>query len=192
MRRTVPLLPAALGEALMPGFSTLAHLTILGVAFLSIVLVRAARTRSPGKPPTPKPSKPASIRFIRTQEEFDDLARDPAHGGQITQKSVHERAVAVNLEQRGDVPGPIRRDPTGAADFVDATGQLWDVKGFKSGFPPSMGGFDLMRDAGKVDKSLTANENVMLDTTQLSAADRSAIEAEGSNRNWGVKVQWWP
>jgi len=58
------------------------------------------------------------------------------------------------LEAQGEMPAPIVRDPTGQADFIDAAGQKWDVKGFNSRYPPAKGGFDLMRDAGKVDKSL--------------------------------------
>jgi len=141
----------------------------------------------PSKPPSEKPSVPP-----RTQDELDDLARDPARGGKIDPKSEQERAVALGLESRGDVPGPVTRDPTGAADFIDGNGQPWDVKGFNSNFPPNKGGFDPMVDAGKVDTSLTQGENVMIDTSKMSPSDVAALRQQGASRGWGDKVKWWP
>ena len=132
------------------------------------------------------------VRIERTTEEFDALAEDPAHGGKITRASEQERNVALDLEARGDVPGPIRRSPTEGADFIDGNNQQWDVKGFNSKFPPNKGGFDLATDAGKVDKELAAGENVMLDTSKMSESDIDALRAEGQVRGWGDRVKWWP
>lgn len=139
------------------------------------------------------PSDPTSMaRFGRTVAEYENLARDPAHGGKITAKTAQERKVGLELEKRGDVPGPIIRDPTGAAEFIDARGGKWDVKGFNSGFRPSKGGFDLGTDAGKVDKSLSEGESVMLDTSEMSLGDINTLKVEGAARGWGNTVVYWP
>jgi hypothetical protein len=128
----------------------------------------------------------------RTQAQRDALAEDPAHGGKVSPASVQERTVALALEARGEVPALISRDPTGQADFTDAAGQKWDVKGFNSYFPSHNGGFDLMRDAGKVDNALAGGEYVMLDTTRLYPNHLRDLENEGSRRGWGQRVKWWP
>jgi hypothetical protein len=128
----------------------------------------------------------------RTQAELDDLARDPAHGNQIEPKGIHERQVGLTLEGRGDLKPPIKRDPSGAAEFIDGDGVKWDIKGFNSNFPPKKGGFSLNRDLGKIEAELNKGENVILDTTQLSSVHiqqlRDAIEAKG----WSGKIRWYP
>jgi hypothetical protein len=140
------------------------------------------------KPPEPKPPKPVA----RTQAELDALASDPAHGGKISPKSIQERTVGLELEKAGKVPGPITRDPSGKAEFIDGAGNKWDVKGFNSDFPPKKGGFSLAKDAGKVDKSLASGENVMLDTSKMKPEDVAALKKEGTARGWGDRVQYWP
>lgn len=133
-----------------------------------------------------------AARYGRTVPEYQSLAQDPAHGGKITVKTEQERQVGLNLERRGDIPGPITRDPTGAAEFIDARSVKWDVKGFNSGFKPSRGGFNLKTDADKVDKSLRGGENVMLDTSKMSPGDVDALKAEGAARGWNDRVVYWP
>lgn len=131
-------------------------------------------------------------KFPRTQQELDDLARDPAHGNQITPKGLHEKKIGLNLESRGQLPGLIQRDSTGAAEFIDANGVKWDIKSFNSNFPPKKGGFDLNRDLGKIQVELNKGENVILDTTNLNATHtqqlRKAVEANG----WSDRIRWWP
>jgi hypothetical protein len=132
------------------------------------------------------------VRYGRSEEEFESLASDPAHGGKISIKSIQERTVGLELEKAGKVPGPITRDPTGAAEFIDGKGNKWDVKGFNSNFSPKKGGFSAATDAGKVDKSLALGENVMLDTSKMNDADVAALKSEGTARGWGDRVQYWP
>ena len=108
-------------------------------------------------------------------------AADPAHGQDM-----------LELKSRSDVPGPVTRDPTGAAEFIDAHGARWDVKGCNSGFRPSKGGFDLRTDAGKVDTSLRGGENVVLDTSKMAPGDLAALKAEGVALGWGNRVVYWP
>lgn len=153
----------------------------------------AAKPTGPDGAEAPKPAASAeAARCGRTDEQFETLAKDPAHNDKTSAKSIQERTVGLELEARGDVPGPITRDPIGAADFIDAGGTKWDVKGFNSHFKPSKGGFDVQVDAGKVDKSLAKGENVMLDTSKMAPNDIAALKAEGATRGWGDKVVYWP
>jgi hypothetical protein len=50
----------------------------------------------------------------------------------------------------------------------------------------------LSRDAGKIDAELARQENVIVDTSKMSAADVRALRAEGAARGWGNRVKWWP
>jgi hypothetical protein len=120
------------------------------------------------------------------------LARDPAQGGKVTPKTVREAEVAVSLEESGKVSGPVKRDPSGAADFLDGGEKPWDVKGFDSHQPAFKGGFDLMQDADKIDASLAQGENVMVDTGQMTPTDIQDLKNEGPKRGWGDKVQFFP
>ena len=134
----------------------------------------------------------SAARYGRTETEYEILAKDPAHGGRSNAKNEQERLVGLELEQRGAVPGKLTRDPSGAAEFIDGTGQKWDVKGFNSSFKPSKGGFNLQVDAGKIDKSLKQGENVMVDTSRMAPPDVTALKTEGETRGWGNKVIYWP
>ena len=148
------------------------------------------------------------IQFDRTDEQINALATDPAIGNRITPNTIQERTVGLGLEARGDVPGPIIRDPSGNAEFIDSTGQAWDVKGLRSNFPDrtirsgrdvsgrpipvKKGGFSPARAADTVNASLEKGENVMLDTTNMTPADVAELRREGANFNWGDRVKWWP
>lgn len=124
---------------------------------------------------------------------LEDLARDPAHGGNITPNSRQEATIGLDLEDSGQLPGPIRRDPTGGAEFVDANGQDWDVKGFNSNFPPNRGGYNLNSSMQKIHESIRDGENVIIDTSKMTPQAvqelRTAVEA---NDSWAGKVLWWP
>lgn len=126
----------------------------------------------------------------RSQEAYDALAADPSRGNVTDDKSRQERQVGLNAERQGLLPGPITRDPIGAAEFIDGAGQAWDVKAFNSKFPSFMGGFDVHVDAGKVDKSLALKENVIIDTTNMTKQDVESLRAEGVVRGWGNRVIW--
>lgn len=140
-------------------------------------------------PPAPKP-------IVRTAQELEDLARDPAHNNQISPKTIHERKVGLEMEARNDpngVKGPIVRDPSGAAEFIDANRTKWDVKSFSdSSRSPKKGGFERNTAANKVDAELKSGENVIVDTSNMLPKDIAELKAEAVARNWGNKVQWWP
>lgn len=123
-------------------------------------------------------------------QEF--AAGDLAHVGKITPATLNESAVALGLEGRGNLISPISRSPEARADFIDGNGQLWDVKGFNSNFPPRKGGFELNRSMAQIQSELAKGENVILDTQNMSPqhiADlRQAIETAGI----GDQIRWFP
>jgi hypothetical protein len=118
-----------------------------------------------------------------------ELAGDPAKGGRIGPKSIQEARVGRSLEDTGRL-ARLRRDPTGGAEFIDESGQAWDVKGYHSGFGNGYRLNDAMRG---IRKSISLNENVILDTTKLKpehvAELRSAVAGDTSLAG---KVMWWP
>jgi SPP1 gp7 family putative phage head morphogenesis protein len=142
--------------------------------------------------PIPEEAGPNIVNIERTQDELDALASDPAHGGRVNDKSVREREVGLGAEDGGLIRGPIVRDPTGAAEFIDSTGQAWDVKGFRSDFGPQQGGFELSRDMGKVERELTSGHNVIIDTQNMSESDIEAMKLEIESRGLGDRVVFWP
>lgn len=121
-------------------------------------------------------------------QRLEELAKDPSHGGEISPKSLREAEVGLALEESGKLPGPIVRDPTAhqGAEFIDATGQKWDVKGPKSNVPsPSgRGAFELNRIMGNIDKEFSRGYNVIIDTANMSVQHirdlRDAINSSGN------------
>jgi hypothetical protein len=125
------------------------------------------------------------------KEREDELAPDPAHNGKITTGSRREAEVGVALEERGDLPGPIKRDPSGFSEFIDANGQQWDVKAFNSKWPKRKGGFDLNTAMKKIDGEISNNENVILDTKDLSPAHLAELRAAVAARSdLDGKILW--
>ena len=130
-----------------------------------------------------------SARFSRSEQEYEDLAKDPAKGGKIDAGSEAEREVGLGLEERGEVPGPITRDPTGGAEFIDANGVEWDVKAYNSNFP---NGFQPERIEQQLEMSRRLGENIMLDTRNLSSADLSKLREIVDAKDMGENVRFWP
>ncbi|WP_390911318.1 hypothetical protein [Pseudosulfitobacter sp. SM2401] len=110
----------------------------------------------------------------------------------IREQGKREREIGLGAEEFGLVPGPIVRDPTGAAEFIDANGEAWDVKGFRSDFPASSGGFEIGKAMDNVEKELNAGHNVIIDTGRLSVDDLSALRAEIERRGFSDRVVYRP
>ena len=151
----------------------------------------------PGAVGTPMPEIDPSDGVVtmgheRTPEEYEDLARDPSHGGASNAKTKREREVGIGAEADGLIPGPIVREPSGAAEFTDRAGQDWDVKSFQSGFPGRRGNFNLEADMANVEKELRSGHNVIVDTGRLTEADTEALRAEVERRSLGDRVVFWP
>ncbi|OMF94232.1 hypothetical protein [Paenibacillus sp. FSL R7-0337] len=129
----------------------------------------------------------------RTLDEYEDLARDPDHNSNIDDKTRIERQAGLELEVRGELMGPIVRDPvTGRGEFIDGNGQVWDVKGFNSNYPPKKGGFRLDKAMADIEDELRKGENVILDTTKLSKDHIEQLTNAISIMEWKGKIRWWP
>ncbi|HIW32719.1 MAG TPA: hypothetical protein IAA29_08020 [Candidatus Paenibacillus intestinavium] len=125
----------------------------------------------------------------RTQVELDALATDPAIGNKITPKTIAEREVGLGLEARGEVSGLVR-DPSGKAEFIDSSGQKWDVKAFNSNFAPK--GYNLSDAMTNIRKSISDGENVMLDARNLSQEHLSELKDELVRTGLINNVKIWP
>lgn len=66
------------------------------------------------------------------------------------------------------------------------------MKGFRSDFPASAGGFDVEKDVAKVERELAAGHNVIIDTENLSEADLEALRNEIERRGISDRVVYWP
>jgi len=147
------------------------------------------------------------------RDRLDELSKDPAHGGGATPKSIREGEIALDLERRGDLPGPVRRpdlDNTNPAfqvdkgDFVDATGQHWDLKSpadtFPSGpragqpMPPGLrGSYDGTTMEQEIDNELGKGQNVVINTENLSPAAQADLRNRVAGQpGWAGKVRWYP
>jgi len=117
----------------------------------------------------------------RTEKELKALAEDPAHNGSTRPidiaKGKHEAKVGLELEERGSLKS-ITRDATGKAEFIDGDGQAWDIKSFNSNYKPNKGGFRLDKAMNTINKSLSENENVIIDTSNMSSEHISELIAE--------------
>ena len=144
-----------------------------------------------------------------------ELMEDPAKkNDNLTQhqldKARREAEVGLAAERQGLVPGPIQRaeidnsDPAfqrDQGDIIDASGQPWDIKGFRDTFPsgpragqpmpPGMrGGFDINRIKNEIQGELDNGENVLLDTSGISDPDnlKSLQDLVKNNLKWKGKV----
>jgi hypothetical protein len=139
------------------------------------------------------------------------LAADPAHGGNVLPKGRREADVALDMERRGELLGPITRAPlkgsdagrsVDGGDFIDAEGVAWDVKAPTDIFPagPRAGEAMPARTRGRyigehvesdIAEELNEGQNVILDTRNLtpqSLADlRCRVE---SHPEWRGRVRF--
>jgi hypothetical protein len=126
-------------------------------------------------------------REARTKE----LAKDPAHNGVVSEKSLREAEVGLSLEESGQLPKPITRDPSGMAEFVDGLKQRWDVKRFNSNFPPKRGGYTLQDSLAKIEAELAKGENVIVDTVDMRPEHVAELRAGVHAKGWDARVLWY-
>lgn len=148
--------------------------------------------------PRLQPGTPEYERYI------EDLAKDPAKGGRIKPSSRREAVVGAQAEADGDIPGPLTRAPfdengEDAGEFVDSTGQHWDVKSSPDITPdytkrPGLPIRNPQTDGdvtGMVNKELGKGINVLLDPHGMSPARLAHIkELVAGHPEWGGKVIW--
>ncbi|MGN7356673.1 PrsW family intramembrane metalloprotease [Paenibacillus sp. SAF-054] len=129
--------------------------------------------------------------FRRSPEEFDSLAKDPAKNFKINEKSKIERQAGLELEARGELPGPIVRDPSPpGAEFIDANGVKWDVKGWHSKYAPK--GYSLEKAISDIEESLSKGENVIIDSTKMFPEHIQEVREAVQKLGLSDKILWWP
>ena len=131
----------------------------------------------------------------RTKEQFDDLAKDPAHKNSIRPDDIKqgemERNIGLSLEKAGRLDN-ILRDPTGKAEFIDSSGQKWDIKSFNSNYPARKGGFSLKKAMESIYGEINSGENVIIDTSNISS--KHLIELKNAINLNGLEdsIIFWP
>ena len=112
---------------------------------------------------------------MSSDDQAEELSRDGAKGGKIDTKSIREAEVGIRAEQDGLLDGPLRTDPSGNAEFIDANGDLWDIKAFRSTTPDGRPIFDLERTLNAIQGEFLVGENILLDIADLNFDDFSAL-----------------
>jgi len=102
---------------------------------------------------------------------LESLMRDYAKNGQVSLKTIDEALAGVVAESQGILQGPLVRDSTGAGEFIDLLGQVWDVKMGISRAPNGRPIFQLDHFVGKIKRELLIGENIILDLRCLEVAD---------------------
>ncbi len=168
---------------------------------------------TPASSPAP-PTKAAAEVEPSLSERLEELARDPDHGGKVTEQTRREARVALDLESQGKLKAPVRRPAPGdghSGDFVDGAGGDWDVKAYKSrqriidnirakaaakGAPPPKldpsqpvpGEFELETAMKQLRAELRAGERVIIDTEGLSPEDLALLKAAVKHANLDGQV----
>lgn len=158
--------------------------------------------------------QPQRSRAMDEQRRLE-LQKDPDHNLKIREHSIKEAELAEDLEARRILPGLKRPMNAGKGDFVDPSGQHWDVKGPLSReaveekiraqyrarglpeptFDPNRlfkGEFEIHNIMTNIREVIGDGMNVILDTRGLNDADlrvlREVIEQEGI----GDRILWYP
>ncbi len=143
--------------------------------------------------------EPERLEPNERKKRLKELAKDPEGGGE----DMHEAELMLTLErEKNEVPGPVRRpdlEEGEHGDFVDAEGQYWDIKSYRSrgalekklkedarqaGQPepqfdpdkPIPGEFDVEEVVEDIRTEFhIQGEKVIVDTTYLSETDSKAL-----------------
>src|SRR5262249_16822759 len=168
----------------------------------------------PGEPTSASSSaaqatKVTPERGASPSERLEELARDPDHGGKVTEQTRREAKVVLDLDSQGNPKAPVRRPVPGdghSGDFVDGAGGDWDVKAYKSrqtiidnirakaaakGAPPPRldpaqpvpGEFDVGTAMNQLRAELRGGERVIIDTEGLSPEDLALLKAAVKHGN---------
>jgi hypothetical protein len=138
------------------------------------------------------------------EARIDELSKDPGQGGVSRPSSVREAQVGLQLESEGRVPGPLTRAPLDAAgkdqgEFIDSTGQRWDVKSSPDFQPsyrlnagqPINNPQSTERFTSTINDELAKGENVMLDPNGMSPGRLAQLQqVVADHPEWLGKVVW--
>lgn len=148
----------------------------------------------------------------RAPEDFDHLKHDPDHRSKITDDSMDEARVGLDLREQGRLPADIRR-PT-VADmgefYSETTGRYYDIKGIHSFWPPFNnvrnpsllarpfpGAYNPARDAQTwvntfTEQIIERNRVVVIDVRNANQAAIDSIKEIIESHGWGNDVIWYP
>ncbi len=132
-----------------------------------------------------------SLDEFATGKRRKELATDPFGGGGVTSGSIQKAWAALGLENAGLLPAPVRRDPTGAADFIDGRGTSWNAYDATK-FSLPQGGHDLRTSLIGIGVDLLSGQNVILITENLSAGATSELKAAVDSAGLRDRVLLWP
>jgi len=106
-------------------------------------------------------------------EPMDEVTRRRQHGVDPATQRYRplEEQAAQRLEQR---VGPLRRDPTGTSDWIDAQGMTYDAVG-----PVPAGRLNVQAFLRQIDKHLLKRglDKVVIDLTDFPAAEHRTVFA---------------
>jgi hypothetical protein len=153
-------------------------------------------------PPSPDPQyTPGTPEY---EARIAELSKDPAHIGVPQASNVREAEVGLQLEADGQVPGPITRAPLDEVgkdqgEFIDSTGQRWDVKSspdFQPSYKPGAGTpiynpQSTEQFISMINEELAKGENVMLDPDGMSPGRLALLQqVVADHPEWLGKVVW--
>lgn len=144
----------------------------------------------------------------RSPDDFDHLQRDPDKNGGISDPSMDEARVGLDLRDQGKLPDDIRR-PTEADHgefYSPSTGEYYDIKGVHSDWPPFnnqrdrsapfKGAYNPSKNEGWVRKLagqiVKKDRVVILDVRNANQAAIDDIASVVREKGWGDRVIWYP
>ncbi|MFI1934870.1 hypothetical protein [Streptomyces sp. NPDC020330] len=148
----------------------------------------------------------------RAPDVFDHLRHDPDHRGKITDDSMDEARVGLDLREQGRLPADIRRpNEADMGEFYsETTGRYYDIKGVHSFWPPFNnvrnpkllagpfpGAYNPARDAQTWVNTFTSmirekNRIVIVDVRNANQAAIDSIKEIVDTHGWGDHVIWYP
>uniref|UniRef100_A0AAU2V259 Protein phosphatase n=1 Tax=Streptomyces sp. NBC_00003 TaxID=2903608 RepID=A0AAU2V259_9ACTN len=148
----------------------------------------------------------------RAPEEFDHLKHDPDHRGKITNDSMDEARVGLDLREQGRLPADIRRPEVADQGefYSETTGKYYDIKGIHSFWPP----FNNVRNPALLARPFPGAYNpakhaqtwvetfteqiddmhrvVIIDIRNADQAAIDSIKGIVESHGWGENVIWYP
>jgi hypothetical protein len=122
----------------------------------------------------------------------EQLASDPASSGKVTYRSMQKALAALELKKAGLLSAPVRRDPTGAIDFIDGCGMSWNAYDFGSKLSSHENDHGLRISMIEIGVDLLSAENVILITENLSSEVTNELKTAVGLARLGNRVLLWP
>lgn len=122
-------------------------------------------------------------------QRLAELATDTSSGGEISTRSMRKARAMLGLEKAGLLSAPVRRDPTGAADFVDGRGVSWNAHDLSSSH---QGGHNVLASVIEIGVDLLSGDNVILITDNLNTETTKELSAAVDSAGLSDRVLLWP